>query len=155
MATVVEDSAERSFGFVETLGLKLNVNLNQSSILTLEAMASMISRQGPVMSEKGSASDVYVTDGEKELFLQHQRATNVARPHLPTFDSYTSSPGSSTLVEVPFVNWFLSQVLALSTIWNLLFLIVLLGNLKNLPSVWHVSKSLVEGRHEFLWPTRT
>ena len=35
----------------------------------------------------------------------------------------------------------LSQALTLSTLWKLLFVLLLLGNLKNLPLVWHVSTS--------------
>lgn len=35
----------------------------------------------------------------------------------------------------------LSQALTLSTLWKFLFVILLLGNLKNLPLVWHVSSS--------------
>ena len=41
----------------------------------------------------------------------------------------------------------LSQALTLSTLWKLLFVLLLLGNLKNLPFVWHVSTSSLGRLH--------
>ena len=40
-------------------------------------------------------------------------------------------------------NEFLTQNLVLSSIWKMLFVFLLLVNLKNLPFVWHVSSPVI------------
>lgn len=46
--------------------------------------------------------------------------------------------------------YILSAVWSQITIWRLLVLVLLLGNIKNIPLIWHVSTTVIRRRMQFL-----